>query len=89
MNLSTTPPEMLAFLFCIAFVAGLLDTLAGGGGLITLPALIMSGISPLMALGTNKLQGSMGTATATVIMLHKRRFAWKDVRLLMLSASRP
>lgn len=51
-----------------------------------MPALIMSGISPLMALGTNKLQGSMGTATASFIMLRKRRVAWEDVRMLMLSA---
>lgn len=82
----TAPPEILAFLFVIAVVAGLIDTLAGGGGLISLPALIMSGISPLMALGTNKLQGSMGTATATFMMLRKRHVAWKDVKYLMLSA---
>ena len=82
----TLAPEILVFLFSIALIAGFLDTLAGGGGLLSLPALIMSGIPPLMALGTNKLQGSMGTATATFIMLRKRRVAWKDVRLLMLSA---
>lgn len=79
-------PETLVFLFLIAIVAGLLDTLAGGGGLIALPALIMSGIPPLLALGTNKLQGSMGTATATLMMLRKRRVAWNDVKFLMLHA---
>lgn len=78
--------EILSFLFCVAVVAGLIDTLAGGGGIISLPALILSGISPLMALGTNKLQGSMGTATATFMMLRKRRVAWKDVKVLMLNA---
>lgn len=78
--------ELLFFLFLTATAAGLLDTLAGGGGLITLPALILSGIPPLYALGTNKLQGSMGTATATLIMLRKRRVRWGDVRFLMAAA---
>lgn len=86
MNYTAFSLEILLFLFCIAVIAGFIDTLAGGGGIIALPALIMIGTSPLMALGTNKLQGSMGTATATFIMLHKRRVAWDDVKMLMLSA---
>ncbi|MGW8195401.1 MAG: TSUP family transporter [Desulforhopalus sp.] len=80
------PPEVLFFLFLAAFTAGFLDTLAGGGGLIALPALIVSGIPPLAALGTNKLQGSMGTATATFVMLRTRKVHWEDVRRPMLSA---
>lgn len=78
--------EILIFLFCIAAVAGLLDTLAGGGGLIVLPALILAGIAPHYALGTNKLQGSMGTATATFMMFRKRRVQPQEVRRLMLAA---
>jgi uncharacterized protein len=80
------PIDLLLFLFLAAFVAGFIDTLAGGGGLIALPAILMCGIAPLSALGTNKLQGTMGTATATFMMLRKRRVRWHDVRLLMLSA---
>jgi uncharacterized membrane protein YfcA len=78
--------QIVSFLFAIAFIAGLLDTLAGGGGLIVLPALILSGIPPHFALGTNKLQGTMGTATATVMMLRKRRVRWHEVKTLMLAA---
>ena len=78
--------ELLTFLFLAAFVAGFIDTLAGGGGLIALPAIMMSGIPPLFALGTNKLQGTMGTATATYMMLKNRRVHWRDVRFLMLTA---
>lgn len=78
--------EVLSLLFAVAVIAGLLDTLAGGGGLITLPALILSGLPPLAALGTNKLQASMGTATATYLMLKNKRIAWNDVKLLMLAA---
>tara|TARA_R110002050_G_scaffold129217_2_gene250698 strand:- start:719 stop:1486 length:768 start_codon:yes stop_codon:yes gene_type:complete len=78
--------ELLSLLFVVAIVAGLLDTLAGGGGLISLPALILGGVPPLAALGTNKLQGSMGTATATYMMIKNKRINLVNVKLLMLSA---
>lgn len=86
MEFSSISSEVLTFLFLAAFVAGFIDTLAGGGGLIALPALMMSGIPPLTALGTNKLQGTMGTATATYMMLKSRRVSWSDIKWLMLSA---
>lgn len=70
----------------VAVVAGLLDTLAGGGGLIALPALILSGVPPLAALGTNKLQGSMGTATATYMMVKNKRINLASVKKLMIPA---
>jgi len=78
--------ETLAFLFFIAVVAGCVDTLAGGGGLISLPALILAGIPPLAALGTNKLQGSMGTATATFLMFKNKKVNKEEAKPLMLSA---
>lgn len=86
MELAGFSIEVLTFLFFAAAVAGFLDTLAGGGGLIALPALIISGIPPLFALGTNKLQGTIGTATATIMMLRKRAVRWHDVKYLMLAA---
>lgn len=86
MDITGHSAEVLVFLFFAAFAAGFLDTLAGGGGLITLPALIMSGLPPLFALGTNKLQGSMGTATATCVMLKTKRAGWDNIKFLMLSA---
>lgn len=78
--------ELLAILFFVSVIAGLLDTLAGGGGLITIPALILSGVPPLSALGTNKLQGCVGTATATVMMFKSGKVRWKAVRPIMFSA---
>ncbi len=55
------------FLLGIAgFFAGFVDSIAGGGGLISLPVLISAGFPPHLALGTNKLQGSFGTFTATL-----------------------
>ncbi|TFI58552.1 hypothetical protein E2493_09000 [Sphingomonas parva] len=56
--------ETILFLMAAAFVAGFIDAMAGGGGLITLPALLAAGVPPVAALGTNKLQASFGTATA-------------------------
>lgn len=58
-------PEILALLVAIAAIAGMVDAIAGGGGLIALPALLWAGIPPVQALATNKLQGSFGTATST------------------------
>jgi uncharacterized membrane protein YfcA len=78
--------ELLSLLFVVAIIAGLLDTLAGGGGLISIPALILSGIPPLAALGTNKLQGCMGTATATYILVKKNKISLSENKPLMLSA---
>ena len=48
------------------FFAGLVDAIAGGGGIISLPVLLSVGIPPHLALGTNKLQGSFGTMTSTL-----------------------
>lgn len=51
-------------LIAAAFVAGFIDAIAGGGGLITLPVLLLAGASPVQALATNKIQGAFGAATA-------------------------
>ncbi|MBY9067716.1 TSUP family transporter [Hyphomonas sp. WL0036] len=58
-------PELIAFLLAAAVAAGFIDAIAGGGGLITLPALLAAGVNPVSALGTNKVQSSFGTAMAT------------------------
>lgn len=78
--------ELLLILFIVAFVAGTVDTLVGGGGLITIPVLILSGLSPLLALGTNKVQAVFGSGTASYMMLKKKKVLWKDVKHLMLYA---
>jgi hypothetical protein len=52
-------------LFGTGLVAGFVDSIAGGGGLITLPVLLSFGLSPQAALGTNKLQASFGSGSAT------------------------
>ncbi|WP_062518713.1 TSUP family transporter [Demequina silvatica] len=78
--------QTLAILAVVALIAGFLDTLAGGGGLLTLPALLLAGVPPLQALGTNKLQGSFGTGMATWQVIRRRRVRWPDARWPMLWA---
>ncbi len=59
-------PHLALLLILAAFLAGFVDSIAGGGGLITVPALLLAGASPIEALATNKLQGTFGAATATI-----------------------
>jgi len=54
----------LALLVVASFVAGTVDAIAGGGGLITLPALLAAGLPPALALGTNKGQSVFGSGAA-------------------------
>lgn len=86
MEFASLTIEIALFLFSIAIIAGFLDTLAGGGGLLTLPALMMSGIPPLLALGTNKLQSCVGAGTASVMMLRNKQVRWCQVKELMPAA---
>ena len=57
---------LLVVLFAVALVAGLIDAIAGGGGLLTVPALALAGYDPLTTLATNKLQSSFGSGSATL-----------------------
>ena len=57
------PMETELLLFSLALIAGLVDAIAGGGGLITVPALLWVGLGPLETLATNKAQGVFGTAS--------------------------
>ncbi|EAU41882.1 hypothetical protein FP2506_15654 [Fulvimarina pelagi HTCC2506] len=60
------PIDILLLLVAAAFLAGYIDAVAGGGGLITIPALLLSGMDPLAVLGTNKLQSLFGSGSAAI-----------------------
>jgi uncharacterized membrane protein YfcA len=55
----------LGLLFVTGLAAGFVDSIAGGGGLITIPVLLSFGVDPKFALGTNKLQASFGSGSAS------------------------
>jgi uncharacterized protein len=57
-------PWHLPLLFLVGLAAGFVDSIAGGGGLITLPVLLSFGLDPRHALGTNKLQATFGSGSA-------------------------
>lgn len=64
--LSDLAPHLLLMLAAAGFFAGFVDSIAGGGGLITVPAMLIAGIPPLQTLGTNKVQSVFGAASATI-----------------------
>ena len=63
-------PTTIALLAGAATLAGAVDAIAGGGGLVTLPALLAAGLPPDLALGTNKGQSVFGSGAALL------RYAW-------------
>lgn len=63
--------ETVVLLGFAAFFAGFMDAIAGGGGLVTVPALLLAGLSPVESLATNKLQSIFGTASAVAAYARK------------------
>jgi uncharacterized protein len=59
------------------FIAGFIDAIVGGGGMLTIPALLTTGLPPHMALGTNKLAATFGSFTASLTFYRKKLF---DIR---------
>lgn len=76
--------NVLVLLFAVALVAGFIDAIAGGGGLITIPALLMTGMPPALALGTNKLQACGGSFSASLYFLRQRAVNLAEVWLILL-----
>lgn len=67
---------LLAFIACMSAI---IDTIAGGGGLITVPALLLSGLNPITALSTNKLQACFGSGTAASYFIRKSYLSLHEV----------
>jgi Predicted permeases len=59
-------PLVLLALMGVGMFAGFVDAIAGGGGMITVPALLSAGVPPVAALATNKMQSVVGTGMAVV-----------------------
>lgn len=65
------PFETYALLALVAFFAGFVDGVAGGGGLLALPALFMTGMPAQLCLGTNKVASTMGVIGSSYAYLRK------------------
>lgn len=74
-------PTTLLLLALVAFIAGFIDAIAGGGGLLTIPALLTTGMPPHLVLGTSKLCATFGSATAGYTFYRRKLFSpgkWKN-----------
>lgn len=80
-------PTTLAILAVVAFVAGFIDAIAGGGGLLTTPALMTAGLPPHLVLGTNKLCATFGSATASFTYYRRKLFDPGQWKLALFSTA--
>lgn len=77
---------IIAFLCGAYFVAGFIDSIAGGGGLISIPSFLLTGIPPDFVLGTNKVAASLGTASSLMTYARSGLVIWR-VAILGLPAA--
>lgn len=68
------------FLFVIGCIAGTVDTIAGGGGIITIPAFMYIGLDPIAAIGTNKLQAAICELSASMKFLKKKELKFSVIK---------
>lgn len=75
--------ETALFLAAAGFLGGLVDSVVGGGGVITLPALLLAGVPVQTSLGTNKVAGTCASVTATTVFARARRMDRGVLRLAL------
>lgn len=70
----------------LLFLAGLIDAIGGGGGLISLPGYLLAGLPPHMAVATNKMSSSCGTAVATARLMKNKLVNYRLVLPSLIAA---
>lgn len=80
----TIDPTVFISLCAISLIAGFIDAIVGGGGMLTVPALLTAGLPPHIALGTNKLAASFGSLTSSFTFYRKKLFNIRFWRLSLL-----
>jgi uncharacterized membrane protein YfcA len=78
-NLFELSNYWLIALTIVAFSAGYIDAVAGGGGMLNLPALLFAGVPPVSALAVNKITGIAGTSLAVTKFALEKRIHWRTV----------
>ena len=73
----TLTPQTFLIVCPMLFLAGLVDAIGGGGGLISLPAYLLAGVPMHNAIATNKLSSTCGTALTTVRFIRQGLVNWK------------
>ena len=79
--------DVLALLGLAAFASGFVDAISGGGGMITMPALLLAGLDPVSAVATNQLQGVFGTGSSMAAYARARMIDWKRLGWMMAGAA--
>lgn len=70
----------------LVFLGGFVDAVAGGGGLISLPAYLIAGVPAHNAIATNKLSSAMGTTLTTVRFARKGFIPWRQAAVCVVFA---
>ena len=78
--------DIIIMLSVVAAVAGFIDAIAGGGGLLTIPAMLLANIPPVLTLGTNKLQAASGALAASITMIKKGVVNPKNIKVAIIGA---
>jgi uncharacterized membrane protein YfcA len=73
----------IIFLCTAGFFASLVDSIAGGGGIISVPAFLIAGIPPHIALGTNKFSSSCGSFTSSLKFTQSNKVDFKLLKFLI------
>lgn len=81
-GLAELDPSIIGILIIFGFLAAFIDSVVGGGGLIALPALLFTGLSPSTAIATNKLAGPIGSFTSTVIFYRSGKISIRSLAIL-------
>ena len=74
---------MCLFLIITGFIAAFIDTVVGGGGLISLPALLFTGMPPVTAIATNKVSASMGATIGFASFVRSGRVDFSTIKYLL------
>lgn len=75
--------EIILFLMAFGFLASFIDSVVGGGGLISIPALLFIGLPPSAAIATNKLASTMGSLTSTVYFIRQKKVDMRIMKRLL------
>lgn len=82
-NITIALSSIAWMIYPLVFIAGLVDSVAGGGGLISLPAYAAIGLPAHMALGTNKFSSVSGTTIATFRFAKNGHIQW-DIAIISI-----
>ena len=77
---------ILSLIVLVAFIAGFVDSIAGGGGFLTVPALMLAGIPTQQVIATNKLSATFGAAIASINFIRDGKVVWQIAILGFIGA---